>query len=192
MANIRALAISVLPLTLACGAGHAISPQYLPAAEVKAQQPVAEKQANWSIDEEQSSGGNRDVVALNFLGDDAVLILRCKNGNTEAAYSTNVSYLGYQKVEVELRINDQSPIKQVWNASMNGRAAFAPDAVAFIQSLPDNARLAIKTTRSTDGKIKEGKFDLDTVSDVRSKIAKACDWANGAAENRGGSDQEKH
>jgi hypothetical protein len=96
-----------------------------------------------------------------------VLILRCKN-------------------------DDQSPIKQVWNASMNGRAAFAPDAVAFIQSLPDNAKLAIKTTRSTDGKIKEGKFDLDTVSDVRSKIAKACDWANGAAENRGGSDQEKH
>ena len=39
---------------------------------------------------------------------------------------------------------------------MNGRAAFAPDAIAFIESLPDNGELSIKTTRSTDGKVKEG------------------------------------
>jgi hypothetical protein len=36
------------------------------------QQPATEKQANWSIDEKQLADGNRDVVALNFLGDDAV------------------------------------------------------------------------------------------------------------------------
>ena len=35
---------------------------------------------------------------------------------------------------------------------MNGRAAFAPDAIAFIQSLTDNAKLSIKTTRSPMGK----------------------------------------
>jgi Type VI secretion system VasI, EvfG, VC_A0118 len=190
MANIQALVVAVLSLTLACGAGHAISPQKL-ATEGKAQKAAAENQANWLIDEKQSSDGNQDVVALNFLGDDAVLILRCKNGITEAAYSTNVNYLGYQKVDVELRINDQSPIKGVWNASMNGRAAFAPDATAFIQSLPDNGKLAIKTTRSTDGKVKEGKFDLGEVSEVRSKIAKACDWANDAAVRRGGSIDHK-
>jgi hypothetical protein len=37
---------------------------------------------------------------------------------------------------------------------MNGRAAFAPDAVAFIRSLPNNGKLSIKTTRSTDGRIR--------------------------------------
>jgi len=41
---------------------------------------------------------------------------------------------------------------------MNGRAAFAPDAIAFIQSLPDNGKLSIKTTRSTE--VKEGNFNL--------------------------------
>ena len=61
---------------------------------------------------------------------------------------------------------------------MNGRAAFAPDAIAFIQSLPDNGELSIKTTRSPDGKVKEGKFNLGAVSEVRNKIAKACDWDN--------------
>ena len=55
---------------------------------------------------------------------------------------------------------------------MNGRAAFAPDAVSFIESLPDNGKLLIKATRSTDGKVKEGKFNLGTVSEVRNKIAK--------------------
>ena len=58
---------------------------------------------------------------------------------------------------------------------MNGRAAFAPDAMAFIQSLPDNGKLTIRTTRS-DGKVKEGNFDLGPVSEFRSKIAHACVW----------------
>jgi hypothetical protein len=70
---------------------------------------------------------------------------------------------------------------------MNGRAAFAPDAIAFIQSLPDNGKLLIKTTRSTDGKVKEGKFDLGAVSEVRGKIAKACDWGDGSVDEPMGS-----
>jgi type VI secretion system VasI family protein len=151
------------------------------------QKPSADRQAEWSIDEKQSPDGNQDVVALNFLGDDAVFILRCKNGTTEAAYSTNVNWLGYQKVDVEFRVNDQSPIKQVWNASMNGRAAFAPDAIAFIQSLPDNAKLSIKTTRSTDGRVKEGTFNLGAVSEVRARIARACEWQDAPTEDWSGS-----
>ena len=49
---------------------------------------------------------------------------------------------------------------------MNGRAAFAPDAVALVtQSLPDNGRVTIGTTRS-DGKVKEGDFDLGAVCEL--------------------------
>ena len=58
---------------------------------------------------------------------------------------------------------------------MDGRAAFAPDAEAFIRNLPDNAKVIIRTTRS-EGKMKEGKFDLGTISEIRNKIARACDW----------------
>ena len=126
------------------------------------------------------------MVAANLVGD-TVLILRCKDQTTEAAFSTQYNYLGYKSVDVELRINDQNPTKEVWKASMNGRAAFAPDAVAFIQSLPDNGKLSIKTTRSTDGKVKEGNFNLGAVSEVRSKIAKACDWDNGSVDEPVGS-----
>ena len=46
------------------------------------------------------------------------------------------------------------PFKEVWKASINGRAAFAPDAVAFINVPPDNGKVTIRTTRS-DGEVKE-------------------------------------
>ena len=93
----------------------------------------------------------------------------------------------HKSVDVQLRINDQSPTKEVWKASMNGRAGFAPDAVAFIQSLPDHGKLSIKTTRSTDGKVKEANFNLGAVSEVRNKIANACDWTDGSVDEPVGS-----
>ena len=36
------------------------------------QRPSADSQAEWSIDEKQSSDGHQDVVTLKFLGEDAV------------------------------------------------------------------------------------------------------------------------
>lgn len=74
-----------------------------------------------------------------------------------------------------LRINDEKPFKELWKASMDGRAAFASNAVEFMRNLPDAAKLIISTTRS-DGKTKEANFNLGRVSDIRNKIAHACDW----------------
>ena len=149
--------------------------------------PPEEKQANWSIDETKSpTDGSPQVVAANLVGD-TVLILRCKEQTTEAAFSTQYNYLGYKSVDVQLQVNDQNPIKEAWKASINGRAAFAPDAIAFIQSLPDNGKLSIKTTRSPDGKIKEANFNLGAVSQIRSKIAKTCDWENAPVDEPVGS-----
>jgi hypothetical protein len=202
MANIRTLAIVGFLVALGSVASIAMPPQEVQ-AEVKSckvntndkerlkcldelfgkttpQNPPERTQGNWSIDETKSpTNGNPQIVAANLVGD-TVLILRCKGQTTEAAFSTQYNYLGYKSVDVQLRINDQNATKEVWKASMNGRAAFAPDAIAFIQSLPDNGKLSIKTTRSTDGKVKEGVFYLGAVSEVRNKIAKTCDWADGS------------
>ena len=56
-----------------------------------------------------------------------------------------------------------------------------------MKSLPDGGKLSIKTTRSSDGKVKEGKFDLGAVSEARGKIAKACDWTDGSVDEPVGS-----
>jgi hypothetical protein len=137
-----------------------------------------EKSANdakWSIDESKSpTDGSSQIVAANLVGDTA-LILRCKDQITEAVFSTRYNYLGSRSVDVQLRINDEKPFKEAWKASIDGRAAFAANAVAFIRMLPDNATLFFKTSRS-DGKTKEAIFNLGNVSDIRNKIAQACDW----------------
>jgi hypothetical protein len=209
MVEIRAFVTIGVLVTLASEAAIAVSPQEVPGTMAsckaitndmerlkcfddlfgrlsKPQNPHERTQANWSIDETKSpTDGSSQVVAANLVGD-TVLILRCKEQTTEAAFSTKYNYLGSRTVDVQLRFNDQNPIKQVWKASMDGRAAFAPNAEGFIQSLPDNGKFQIRTTRS-DGKVKEGKFDLGAVSEVRNKIAKACDWANGPVDEPVGS-----
>jgi hypothetical protein len=73
-----------------------------------------------------------------------------------------------------LRINDQNPIKEIWKASMNGRAAFPPKRRRVHANLAGQWK-SDDQDHATDGKVKEGDFDLGAVSDVRIKIAYACD-----------------
>jgi hypothetical protein len=74
---------------------------------------------------------------------DTALILRCRDQTAEAAFSTKNTYLGNDSVTVIYRISAESPIKEVWHSSMDGRAAFAPNPMVFIRSLPDNGRVFI-------------------------------------------------
>ena len=60
-----------------------------------------------------------------------------------------------------------------------------------MQSLPDNGKVTIRTTRS-DGKVKEGNFDLGAVSEVRRKIARACVWDDTPDEPVGSVDHLEH
>jgi hypothetical protein len=125
-------------------------------------------EGNWSIEESKSpTDGSPQVVAANLVGD-TKLILRCKDQTTEAAFSTKYNWLGSRSVDVTLRINDEKSFKAGWKASIDGRAAFAPNAVEFIRMLPDNAKLFIKTSRP-DGKTKEANYALGHVSDIRRK-----------------------
>ena len=67
---------------------------------------------------------------------------------TEEVKATKYNYLGYSSVDVQLRINDEKPFKELWKATI-GRAAFAPDAVEFIRKLQTtpncSLRLAVPT-----------------------------------------------
>jgi hypothetical protein len=122
MTNIRPLLVISFLVTLGLEAAIAMPPQEIP-AEVKSckaiaddkerlkcfdglfgetlrpQNPQEEKQANWSIDETKSpTDGSPRVVAANLVSD-TVLILRCKDQITEAAFSTKYNYLGSRTVD---------------------------------------------------------------------------------------------
>src|SRR5262245_37742766 len=55
-------------------------------------------QTNWSVEQTKSPDGSPQVVAANLVND-TVLILRCKDQITEAAFSTQSNYLGWKDVD---------------------------------------------------------------------------------------------
>jgi hypothetical protein len=127
-------------------------------------------QTSWSIEEGKSPTDNSPEVTAAMVSGDTALILRCKEQNTEAAFSTKYNYLGSKSVDLLVQNNDAKPTNDVWRASTTGRAAFAPNAAEFIRSLPDNGKLFIRTTRFA-GKTKDGNFKLGAVSQIREKLA---------------------
>jgi hypothetical protein len=133
--------------------------------------------SNWSIVEDTSAADKSPQFSAGLVVGDAALILRCREERTDAAFSTKDTYLGGENVTVRYRLDQQEPVKEVWRSSMNGRAAFAPKAEDFIRALPDNGRVFIRAI-AADGNNKDANFQLAGVSEIKEKIARACNWAN--------------
>jgi hypothetical protein len=129
----------------------------------------------WSALESRSPTDGSHQVGAALLVGDAALILRCREQTTQAAFSTVHTYLGDGSVTVRFRINSENPIKQVWRSSIDGRAAFAPNAEDFIRVLPDDGRVFIRAI-AADGNNKDANFILSGLSEVRGNIARACNW----------------
>jgi len=136
----------------------------------------ARSPSNWSIIEGDLNDDDAQFSAGVVVGD-AALILRCKEKKTEAAFSTKDTFLGDKTVGVRFRVDQQEPVKEVWRASMNGYAAFAPNPVDFIRKLPEQGRVFIRAV-AADGSNKDANFLLSGVSAIRSKIERACSWSD--------------
>jgi hypothetical protein len=133
--------------------------------------------SNWSIVEDTAAADNTPQFSAGLIVGDAALILRCREERTEAAFSTRDTYLGGENVMVRYRLDQQEPVKETWRSSVNGHAAFAPKAEDFIRALPDNGRVFIRAI-AADGTNKDANFQLAGVSEIKEKIARACNWAN--------------
>jgi Type VI secretion system VasI, EvfG, VC_A0118 len=131
--------------------------------------------SSWSIIEGTSPTDSSPQFSAGMVAGDAALILRCREQKTEAAFSTRDTYLGDESVTVRFRIDLQEPTKEMWRSSMNGRAAFAPHPLDFIRALPDSGRIFIRAL-TADGNNKDANFQLAGVSEIREKIARACNW----------------
>jgi hypothetical protein len=138
----------------------------------------------WSIVESKSPTDGSTQISAGMVVRDAALILRCREQNTEAAFSTKFTNLGDKPVTVRFRINSEDPIKEAWRPSMDGRAAFAPNPENFIRALPDSGRVFIRAI-DADGKDKDANFILSGVSEIRDKIARACNWPEMPDESTG-------
>lgn len=153
-------------------------------AALVAAQSSAMGAPGWSALESKSPEDGSSQIGGALVVGDTALILRCREQRTEAAYSTKDTYLGDDAVTVRIRINSDEPSKEVWRTSANSFAAFAPKAEEFIRALPDTGRVFIRALKPDNGN-KDTNFVLSGVSEVRDKIAQACNWANSADDAAG-------
>jgi hypothetical protein len=132
----------------------------------------------WTVDENKSPLDDSPQVsaAIPDAKADATLVLRCKEKKTEAIFSKTLGFLGTTKpIKVVVRINEGKLIETQWSPSTTGSGAFAPSAVQFIKALPDQGKLFIRAL-GFNGNSQDGEFSLGKVSEIRDKIAQACNW----------------
>lgn len=190
MARIRALSVLGALVLMASATASA---QQTPESQAETHQlgkPSAVDNASpksaWLIAEGKSPTDNSPQFSAGLIVGDAALVLRCREQHTEAAFSTKNTYLGEKSATVRFRINFEEPVKEVWRASIDGRAAFAPNPVDFIRALPDNGRIFIRGI-AADGKTKDVNFKLSGLSEIRDKIDRSCKWSGMPDESTGAS-----
>ena len=101
--------------------------------------------------------------------------LRLSDAATSAVLSEH--YSAQAEMCKQMAWMSVSPVKEVWLASMNGYAAFAPNPVDFVRALPEQGRVFIRAM-AADGNNKDANFPISGVSAMRNKIARACSWSD--------------
>src|SRR6202795_3877582 len=110
------------------------------------------------------------------------LVIRCLGPRTEVLLRTGGTWRASpaSKVQVDYQIDDQPLVTLQWTTSADGKtASYGNDAVGFLQSLPEGARLKIKVLDRA-GPGHEATFQLAGLDAVRKKIAVPCKWATAA------------
>lgn len=110
------------------------------------------------------------------------LVIRCLGPRTEVLLRTQGTWRASRSntVQVDYQIDDQPLVRLPWNTSADGKtASYGNDAVGFLQSLPEGARLKINLLDRA-GPGREATFQLDGLDAVRKRIAVPCKWATAA------------
>ena len=120
------------------------------------------------------------VIHSTSSGKDApnTLAVRCHGARTELLLGTEGAWRAKQasEVQVDYRINDQPVVRLQWTVSANGKtASYKGDAVEFLRSLPEGARLKISVF-GRQGLGQEAIFQLTGLDSVRERIGLACKW----------------
>jgi Type VI secretion system VasI, EvfG, VC_A0118 len=145
--------------------------------------PAESKQAGapWLITDEKSPLDDSPLVSAALASSDgrSHLLMRCKDRKTEAA----VSIRGFIKCGPDVRVVyrvDQSEATEIpWIAHSTCYLALAPSPIPFIRSLTDEGKIYVRMF-DHHGAPHEALFNLGKVSEVRSRLAQACNW-DGAA-----------
>jgi hypothetical protein len=150
--------------------------------------PAKPQDTNWIVSETTSpvdySPLTTAVIRSTTGLQDApnTLVIRCLGPRTEVLLRTQGTWRASRSntVQVDYQINDQPLARLRWIASADGKtASYTNDAVGFLQSLPEGARLKINVLDRA-GPGHEATFQLAGLDAVRKRIAAPCKWATAA------------
>jgi hypothetical protein len=144
------------------------------------------KHTGWEIKEGRSPVDDTLEVEAVLLAEegDGSLVLRCKEKRSEAILLPDpFFYLGNgRSIRVLARIGDGKPINTSWQSSSSGESAFAPSPIEFMQALPDGSKLFLRAFNYR-GVPADNVFNLGSVSNVRRRVAEACNWQGAAKQS---------
>jgi hypothetical protein len=138
-------------------------------------QPGAD--AAWEVSEEKSPLDDTPLVQAMLRSSDgkAQLLMRCKERKTEVA----VLIRGFIKcgtdVRVVYRVDQGQSVDGPWNSSKSCYLAISPSPIPFIRALADQSKAYFRLFDHHDTP-NDALFNLGKVSEVRSRLAKACEW----------------
>jgi hypothetical protein len=132
--------------------------------------------ASWDVKADKLSleDASQLLGTLASADGNSTLVLMCKAMRTEA-YVTTSNFLGWESVRVLYRINDNPVTERQWAASAAGSGAVSNNAIEFINGLTDNGTLLLSVF-DYNGTNHDLRFNLGTVSSLRSQIATVCRW----------------
>lgn len=139
--------------------------------------PIIERK--WEIKDEKSPLDDSPLVNATLTSDDgkSLLGLRCRERGTDAVLMMqNFIECGSDPLRVTYRLDQNRPIETHWSPAASGcRAAFATAPIPFIRALGEGGKLYVRLF-DRKGVGHDAMFSLGSVSEVRARLAEACQW----------------
>ena len=131
----------------------------------------------WEVRDEKSPLDDSPAVTatLRSSDDKASLLMRCKDRKTEVA----VTRWGFIRCGVDVRViyrvNQDQAVDGPWNSHSSCVLAISQSPVPFSRALTDDGKVYFRMY-DHHGAPHDALFNLGKVSEVRSRLAEACNW----------------
>jgi len=131
----------------------------------------------WDVTDQRSPLDDSPLVNATMPAADgrASLLLRCKDRKTDVA----VGIRGFTKCGGDVRVIyriDQNPSTDAqWASSSTCYLAIAPQPVPFVRALKDQSKVYFRLY-DHNGATHDAELQVGKVSEIRGRLAEACDW----------------
>lgn len=148
-------------------------------------QASSSKSAWHRSSEKDEFNGNNNLYFINRSSDSfrghfntkhyPVIHVRCKDNITEVAIDFDTTMTCSGSMQVGIKIDDQEPYYEKWNAATNCEALFAPQPIKLLKKIKDHKKMMIKFIPFQKSDI-NASFDLLGIQDVVVETSQACKW----------------